>query len=76
MNTESNDSITITWHIDDLEDIAPRLSRRQRQAVLACVKKDHDASIGINYDVLNYWANFLFPLPEKKKTKAKKGASK
>ena len=73
MKTESNDTITITWHIDDLEEIAPRLNKRQRQAVLACVKKVHDATIGINYDVLKYWADFLFPEIGKGIPKAKKG---
>jgi hypothetical protein len=56
-----NDSITITWHIDDLEDIAPKLTKNQRRAVLAMVKKEHDASIGVNWDVLKNWADLLFP---------------
>jgi hypothetical protein len=54
--TDPNDSITITWHIDDLDEIDPSLTRIQRQAVLACVKKDHD---WLHYDVLRYWVQFL-----------------
>lgn len=74
------DSITITWHIDDLEDIAPRLTRRQRQEVLAMAKKNHDSAIGISWEVLVHWADFLFPdQGENGKTmgcKATKGAKR
>ncbi|WP_373539005.1 hypothetical protein [Chamaesiphon sp.] len=40
------------WHIDDVLSIDPTLSRDRARLVLQMVMDNHDANIGINWDVL------------------------
>jgi hypothetical protein len=40
------------WHIDDVLSIDPNLSRNHARLVLRMAMDNHDASIGINWDVL------------------------
>jgi hypothetical protein len=40
------------WHVDDVLSINPTLSRDRARLVLQMVMDNHDASIGINWDVL------------------------
>mgnify|MGYP006289045967 CR=1 FL=1 len=56
--------ITIKWFVDDVQDIRNDLNEQQCMEVLNMAKKEHDATIGINYEVLEHWANFLFPKNE------------
>jgi hypothetical protein len=55
------DSITITWHIDDVAEVRPDLTKAQCRDVLAQAKDRHDAVIGITWDVLEIHADDLFP---------------
>lgn len=55
------DTITITWSIEDVKDVRQDLSDDQCRAVLHWVKKHHDANVGINWEVLKYWADELYP---------------
>jgi len=48
----NNDEISICWHIEDVKSIAPDLSDEECRAVLQLAKNNHDATIGINWDVL------------------------
>jgi len=56
------DSIAITWHIADVLDVRPDLTRDQARQVLGVVEQHHDATIGINWDVLEATADTLFPI--------------
>lgn len=51
------DSISITWHVDDIvsraEDQFQQLTRAQAQRVLVNIGRDHDANIGINWEVID-----------------------
>ncbi len=49
--------IEISWHIDDVKSIAEDLTVKQCRQVLALAKSEHDASIGINWEVLEVWAD-------------------
>lgn len=51
---EDKDSISISWHIDDVKEIAPDLTDDQCREVLQNADNDHDATIGVNWDVLEY----------------------
>ncbi len=53
-------SIAIVWHIDDVLQVRPDLSREQAFQVLKQAKDNHDANIGINWDVLTDCAESLF----------------
>ena len=57
------DEITITWHIEDVKSFEEdhevpqevRLTDDECRQVLALAKRHHDASLGINWDVLAVW---------------------
>lgn len=61
-STQKNEelSIAIVWHIDDVLEVRPDLSREQAFEVLKQAKENHDANIGINWDVLTDCAERLF----------------
>jgi hypothetical protein len=52
-----NDTISITWHIDDVRMAYGKpITDDQCREVLARVDKWHDCNIGINLDVLDSYA--------------------
>ena len=55
------DQIAVSWHIDDVREVRPDLTDDQCREVLAQAKHRHDAEIGINWDVLDAHADYLFP---------------
>ncbi len=57
----SDDEIAIVWHIDDVKEIRPDLTDEQAREVLQQAERRHDASVGINWDVLAIHADDLFP---------------
>lgn len=57
MNNE--DSITITWSIEDVKSIVGDFTDDQCREVLRLAKRNHDANIGINWDVLEMWADHV-----------------
>jgi hypothetical protein len=61
-STEKNRelSIAIVWHIDDVLQVRPELSREQAFEVLKQAKRYHDANVGINWEVLATHAEMLF----------------
>ena len=54
--------IDVRWHTEDVQEVRPDLSEEQAWEVLKAVKRGHDANNGVNWDVLEVWANELFPL--------------
>ena len=54
--------IAIFWHIEDVQSIRPDLTDEQASIVLQRLKKSHDASVGINWDVIDCVADSLFPM--------------
>ncbi|WP_206352401.1 hypothetical protein [Tautonia rosea] len=52
--------IAITWSVEDVLEIRPDLSEVQAIQVLQWAKRKHDATIGINWEVLACHAEFLF----------------
>ena len=55
------DSISITWHIDDVAELRPDLTPDQCREVLAQTLRRHDADLGISWDILKIHADDLFP---------------
>ena len=48
------DAICITWHIDDVKSRDVNMTKKQCRAVLDRASEDYDATIGINWDVLDF----------------------
>jgi hypothetical protein len=57
-------SIAIFWSIEDVQEVARHLTDDQAREVLDAVKRRHDATIGINWDVLETVADALFDAPD------------
>lgn len=53
--------ISIEWHIDDVLEIRPDLDDRKAMNVLHMVMRKHDATVGVNWEVLDFWATELYP---------------
>ena len=62
--TLEDDEIAIIWSVADVLEIRPDLSQDQAEDVLLLADKKHDACIGINWDVLGFHANWMFPEQE------------
>lgn len=61
MNKESRDlSIAVVWHIADVLEVRPDLNKNQAWEVLRSVKQNHDANLGINWEVISATAEVLF----------------
>tara|TARA_B100000424_G_scaffold6055_1_gene4511 strand:- start:220 stop:591 length:372 start_codon:yes stop_codon:yes gene_type:complete len=58
---EEDFSVSFVWHIDDVLDGHPHLSKEQAKDVLLNCKKNHDATIGMNWEVINQTVEFLYP---------------
>lgn len=55
------ESISIEWDYIDVMDACVRLTGDQAKIVLGAVEEQHDANVGINWEVIQYTANELFP---------------
>ena len=49
------------WHIEDVQSIRQDLDDDQASDVLEAVADNHDANYGINWNVITFWADELFP---------------
>lgn len=58
---QKEDAIFIEWCIDDVKEVRPDLDDEQAWDVLQMVKDNHDATIGISWDTLEYAADHLYP---------------
>lgn len=54
--------ISIKWHIDDVLSVRPDLTKSQASKVLKNLKRNHDANIGINWEVIEAVIDILFPV--------------
>jgi hypothetical protein len=52
------------WYTEDVIDVRPDLSHEQAWEVLKHIKKTHDATVGINWEVIDIACDILYPLPE------------
>lgn len=55
------DSISVSWHVDDVLSVRSDLTKEQAREVLQDLKHAHDANIGINWDTIISQAAILFP---------------
>lgn len=52
------DTIEISWHIDDVKSLDESLTDAEAREILNIAKHEHDATIGINWDVLQCHINY------------------
>ena len=52
--------IAVLWSIEDVQEVRPELSEEQCWEGLQAARRYHDATIGINWDVLGCHADMLF----------------
>lgn len=55
------ETIDITWSYEDVMQEVPHLTKDQAMIVLGVIKERHDATVGINWEVIQYTAEALFP---------------
>ena len=57
------DTISITWHIDDVinqaESMGISLGKFEARTILKTIEKTHDAEIGVNWTVISQAINAL-----------------
>lgn len=53
--------IASLWHTDDVQEVRPDLTTEQCMEVLDQCLRQHDAGIGINWDVIRIHTDDLFP---------------
>ncbi len=58
-NRPDVDQITITWHVEDVQGQRPELTVAQCRQVLKALERNHDATVGINWDVIDCVADEL-----------------
>lgn len=56
--------INIEWHVDDVLEQRPDLTKEQAKEVLQALKRYHDADVGINWEVIHYTADEIYPEEE------------
>ena len=56
--------VAISWSIEDVKNDRPDLTDEECLDVLHVAIDEHDANNGINWDVLQYHTNRLYPLEE------------
>jgi hypothetical protein len=60
--------ISLKWQISDVKCRRPQLTKEQCGEVLDAVMDNHDASQGVNWDNLEFWADELFPMDPETRT--------
>ena len=55
-------SISITWNNSDVLFVREDLTQQQASEVLEEVLRRHDASIGVNWDIIEAVADDMFPM--------------
>ena len=56
-----DDEIAIVWSIADVMEECKWLTEEQAYDVLHHLDRKHDANIGVNWDTIYYWAEYLYP---------------
>ena len=56
-----DNEIAIIWSVEDVMIECDWLTEEQAMEVLHDIKHNHDATIGINWDVIHYSAQWKYP---------------
>jgi hypothetical protein len=56
--------IAIIWDVEDVQMLRPDLDDYQAMTVLDAVQNGHDANIGVNWDLIQFWIDNIYPQNE------------
>ena len=59
LKTQLPDEISISWHFTDIQSVDDSLTNDEARQVLQLIKKNHDATIGINWDIIRAWIDYF-----------------
>ena len=62
--TDDPDEISIVWSTEDVLSVSPDLTKEQAREVLYELDHNHDASIGISWDVIDIIAEGMYDRPK------------
>ena len=57
--THLPDEISISWHFTDVQERDDSLTNDEARQVLQLIKDGHDANIGINWETIDAWIDYL-----------------
>jgi hypothetical protein len=57
--THLSDEISISWHFTDVQERDDSLTNDEARQVLQLIKDGHDANIGINWETIDAWIDYL-----------------
>ena len=61
MTMSKNDSsISVVWNIEDVKSLEPKVTDEQAMEVLELARDNHDANVGINWGVLEFWISQVY----------------
>ena len=63
-NLKRHRMIAIIWGIEDVQEVRGDLSDDQAWMVLQGLERNHDCEIGITWDVIEFFAEELFPISD------------
>ncbi|END2204924.1 hypothetical protein ABM108_003244 [Escherichia coli] len=58
---EDEPLLMVMWHKEDVGEVRPDLTDKQCVQVMRIIKERHNASVGVNWDVIYDTADTLFP---------------
>jgi|APSaa5957512535_1039671.scaffolds.fasta_scaffold522542_2 hypothetical protein len=60
MKQNKDGSISVTWNIEDVQSLEPKVTDEQAMEVLELALDNHDANVGINWGVLEFWISQVY----------------
>ncbi len=63
------EKINLVWNVTDVKIVRPDLSKEECADVLEAVERNHDATLGVTWDTLEFWAENLYPLTKTQEAK-------
>jgi hypothetical protein len=59
MKNQLPDSIEISWHFTDVQELDDSLTNDEARQVLQLIKDNHDANIGVNWETIQAWIDYF-----------------
>lgn len=66
------EEISLVWNVTDVKIVRPDLSKGQCSTVLQAVEANHDTTLGVSWDTLEFQAECFYPLTRTKQAKLNK----
>jgi hypothetical protein len=60
LDEKETTSISVVWNIEDVQSLEPKVTDEQAMEVLELALDNHDANVGINWGVLEFWISQVY----------------